>query len=82
MQGGSMAVGTAWHILGSTMLRAVAYDETRRLLRVRFSNGSLYRYHDVPPDVVETLLDPPGGSHGRYFNEVIRDGFDYDEEPR
>ena len=77
-----MAVDAGWHILRSTMVRAVAYDGERRQLRVRFSNGALYRYHDVPQEVFDTLLDPPDGSHGRYFNDVIRDGFDYDEESR
>jgi hypothetical protein len=70
-----------WHILTSTMIRAVAYDPGERVLRVRFGNGTTYRYLDVPPEVVETLLDPPDGSPGRYFNETIRDGFDYEEEP-
>lgn len=63
------------------MIRAVAYDARDRTLRVRFSNGNTYRYFDVPPEVVETLLDPPDGSPGRYFNETIRDGYDYEEEP-
>jgi lysyl-tRNA synthetase, class II len=75
-----MAVDAGWHILRSTMLRAVAYDPRRRRLRVRFANGSLYRYHDVPVEVFEALLNPPGGSHGRYFTDEIRDGYDYDEE--
>lgn len=77
-----MGVDTGWHILQSTMLRAVAYDARSRELRVRFQTGALYRYHDVPPEVVESLLDPPGGSAGRYFNDTIRDGFEYDEERR
>lgn len=75
-----MAASAPWHILSSTMLRAISYDENARLLRVRFSNGTIYRYYDVPPEVVATLLDPTDGSHGRYFNDTIRDGFDYDEE--
>lgn len=75
-----MTVDAGWHILQSTMLRAVSYDPVTRELRVRFHAGGLYRYHDVPPEVVETLLDPPGGSPGRYFNDTIRDGFDCDEE--
>jgi hypothetical protein len=76
-----MAVGTGWHILVSSMLRAVRYDEAARALYVRFSGGGLYRYADVPPEVAEALLDPPEGSHGRYFNDNIRDSFEYDEEP-
>lgn len=77
-----MAVDPAWHILPSSMLRAVSYDPGRRELRVRFQTGAIYRYHEVPPHVVEALLDPPGGSPGRYFNDTIRDGFEYDEERR
>jgi hypothetical protein len=70
-----------WHILHSSVLRAIAYDENSRELRVRFAAGATYRYYAVPPETVLALLDPPGGSHGRYFNEHVRDSFDYDEEP-
>jgi hypothetical protein len=69
-----------WHILASTMIRALAYDLDLRELRVRFSTGSVYRYFDVPAEVVETLIDPPDGSHGRYFNENVRDEFEFEEE--
>jgi hypothetical protein len=69
-----------WRILSSSMLRAIAYDPQRRELRVRFHSGGLYRYHDVPPEIVEQLLEPADGSHGHYFNENIRDAFDYDED--
>jgi hypothetical protein len=62
------------------MIRALAYDPQTRELRVRFTNGTAYRYLEVPPEVVVTLIDPPGGSHGRYFNEHIRDTFEYEEE--
>lgn len=62
------------------MLRAVSYDEKSRELRVRFSNGGIYRYYAVPPDIVESLLEPPDGSPGRFFNDNVRDVFDYDEE--
>lgn len=75
-----MGLDANWHILASTMIRALAYEPDSRELRVRFSSGSVYRYHDVPPEVVEALIDPPDGSHGRYFNDHIRDAFDYDEE--
>jgi hypothetical protein len=69
-----------WHILASTMLRAVSYAPSRRELRVRFVNGAIYLYFDVPPEVVEELLSAETGSPGRFFNENIRDEFDFDEE--
>lgn len=62
------------------MIRAIAYDPERRQLRVRFVNGGLYRYLEVPPQVAAELVDPPSGSPGRYFNEHIRDGFDFEDE--
>ena len=75
-----MAVDGTWHILASTMLRAVAYDPESRELRVRFASGTNYRYSDVPPEIVETLVDPATTSPGRYFNDHVRDVFDYDED--
>jgi lysyl-tRNA synthetase, class II len=77
-----MSDDAGWRILQSSMLRAVAYDAGSGDLRVRFAGGTQYRYHDVPQEVFDALLDPPGGSVGRYFNDTIRDGYDYDEEPR
>ena len=68
-----------WRILASTALRAVRYDPGTRTLRVLFTNGSLYEYLDVPPDVVGGLLDPGGGSHGRYFQAEIRDRYEFHE---
>jgi hypothetical protein len=64
------------------MLRAIAYDASRRELRVRFTAGTIYRYYEVPKSVAMQLLDPPGGSAGRYFNDQVRDKYDYDEEAR
>jgi hypothetical protein len=74
-----VAKDSGWRILSSTMLRAIAYDEGDRTLLVRFATGSVYRYVEVPREIYENLIDPPDGSTGRYFNEVVRDGFDYEE---
>ena len=70
----------AWRIVTSSLIRAVAYDERSRELRIRFANGSVYRYQGVPGDVAAELVDPAEGSSGRYFNDRIRDVFDFDEE--
>jgi KTSC domain len=75
-----VADDATWHILASTMLRAVSYESRSRQLRVRFATGAIYVYLDVPRGVVDALLDPTIGSPGRYFNEHIRDEFDCDEE--
>jgi len=75
-----MAGTVPWRILSSTLLRAVAYDERSHELRIRFTTGAIYRYFDIPPEIAEELVDPPGSSHGRYFNEQIRDSYEFDEE--
>jgi hypothetical protein len=75
-----MAAGAGWHILQSTMLRAFHYDPASRTLQVRFHTGGHYAYRNVPPEVAENLLDPPDGSPGRYFNDEVRDAYDFDEE--
>ena len=77
-----MADDVEWHILQSTMLRAVRYYPASRELRVRFSGGAIYRYVDVPQSIVDVLIDPQQPSPGRFFNHHIRDVFDYDEDRR
>lgn len=72
-----MAPRASWVILQSQVLRAVTWDPARSMLRVRFRTGRVYEYYDVPPEVVEHLLEPEDGSHGRYFNEAIRDVYEY-----
>jgi hypothetical protein len=60
----------------SSNLKSVGYDRARRVLEIEFQNGRVYRYHDVPPEEYEELLKAP--SLGRYFNDNIRDGYQYD----
>jgi len=40
----------------SKALEAAGYDAASRTLRLRFRNGGLYDYFDVPPDVHEGLV--------------------------
>jgi hypothetical protein len=41
----------------STALEAVAYDEGRRVLAVRYRGGGTYEYLDVSPELFRELLD-------------------------
>ena len=66
----------------STTLASVGYGMDRSLLEVRFQDGGLYRFQDVPPHYFEELL--AARSKGAYFNTHIRKHFDYqrvDEPP-
>jgi len=54
----------------SRSLRALGYDPEQRVLEVEFRSGALYRYEQVPPAVVQALLE--ADSLGRYFNQVFK----------
>jgi hypothetical protein len=51
----------------------IGYDPAERRLEIRFRDGRLYHYRDVPAEVHRQFLAAP--SKGSYFNEVIRGGF-------
>lgn len=62
----------------SEALRSVGYDPRARILEIEFSDGDVYRYFDVPPELHLDLMRAP--SHGAFFARRIRDaGFDYRE---
>jgi hypothetical protein len=50
------------------MLDSVGYE--KNVLEVRFSNGGLYQYFDVPESVLASLMRAE--SKGRFFNRHIR----------
>ena len=60
----------------SSSLRALSYDADTQTLDVEFSSGAIYRYEQVPAEVVAELL--AAESLGRYFNQVFKArGFPY-----
>ena len=60
--------------VASASIASLGYDAARAVLEVEFTGGGVYRYLDVPPGVVETLLD--ARSLGRTFNRWVRDRYD------
>ncbi|MCQ4320961.1 KTSC domain-containing protein [Stutzerimonas stutzeri] len=54
----------------SRSLRELGYDPDEQVLEVLFHNGSLYRYEQVPAEVVQALLE--ADSLGRHFNQVFK----------
>jgi hypothetical protein len=59
-----------WVAVTSSSLRALGYDPDEQALQVEFSNGTRYRYEQVPAEVVQALLE--ADSLGRYFNQVFK----------
>lgn len=64
-------------ILDSKTITAIRYDPRRELLDIRFTNDRTYRDFGVPDFVYRALLR--ADSKGRYFNEIVRDGYEYEE---
>lgn len=63
-----------WLTLESKMLSAVAYDDSKQILYLRFRNtGQVYRYFDFPSANHESFLSAE--SKGRFFRYLIRDRF-------
>jgi len=67
----------AGRFLVSSVIKSVEYDEDAHELDVKFITGKTYRYREVPPEVYERLLD--ADSKGKFFNERIRDSFEFHE---
>lgn len=61
----------------SSMMTAIDYDDDRRELDITFVGGKTYRYFEVPSDIYDGLLDAE--SKGAFFNEHIKDRFEYRE---
>jgi len=62
----------------SVVVKGFDYDETKQVLRVEFTNDSVYLYHDVPSLLYKELEE--SASKGQFFNVQIRDKFGFDRE--
>jgi lysyl-tRNA synthetase class 2 len=62
----------------SIVVKSFDYDKETQKLRVEFSNGAVYQYHDIPEEVYKTMKDAP--SVGQYFNAEIREKYGFDRE--
>ena len=59
--------------VSSSNLSSVGYENGT--LYIRFHNGRLYAYYNVPVSEYEALMS--ADSHGKYFNANIRNLYDY-----
>jgi hypothetical protein len=50
------------------MIDSIGFE--KNVLEVRFCNGGLYQYLDVPESVLAELMR--AGSKGRFFNQHVR----------
>lgn len=59
----------------SSMIAALAYDESIQTLRVKFNSGDLYEYYEVEPETFRELLE--ADSKGQYMRACIIDCYEY-----
>lgn len=59
----------------SSLVAKVGYLAKDKVLEIEFQNGRIYHYSDVPERIYKGLM--VAESHGRYFNDQIRDAFAY-----
>jgi hypothetical protein len=59
----------------STAISEIEYDEYSETLRVRFTDGSVYAYWNVPQEEYANLMY--ASSAGSYFNAHIRNRYSY-----
>ena len=68
--------------LVSSLISRICYVDEERILQVRFRDGRLYCYFDVPAEAYEALRD--AASAGRHYNEAVKGRYrcSYDPERR
>lgn len=59
-------------VVSSSNIASIGYDETIAVLEIGFLNGRVYQYSGVPEEIYQGLMS--AGSHGVYFNQVIKKG--------
>lgn len=61
----------------SSTVYKVAYNHKQSLLEITFRNGSVYRYHGVPPRLwkIFVLYMECEGLAGAFFNEYLKNKF-------
>ena len=67
-----------WIEVDSSVLRRIRWEERTDTLAVEFQTGRVYRYFGLTRFVFEALRR--ARSHGKYFNENIRDRFRFEEQ--
>jgi hypothetical protein len=70
-----------WIPVKSSNIEAVAWDRETKTLSVKFLNGGIYHYKDVPSYFFYELKE--AHSPGKYFFEFIKGKFEFvKEEPK
>ena len=64
-----------WVSVSSSHMAAVAYDPGESSLFVRFTDGGVYKYHNVPEHIHAGLMS--ASSHGSYLAARVKNVYRY-----
>lgn len=67
--------GLDWQGVDSSNISQAAHDPETQTLYVKFHNGNIYSYDDVPATVFRYFID--AASAGEYFHRNIRMSYTY-----
>ena len=57
----------------SSHIATVAYDAPTKVMEIKFTNGDLHRFENVPPEVHQRLISAE--SVGTFFHKYVRPNF-------
>jgi hypothetical protein len=64
-----------WVHVDSSCIDAISFDSPSSTLKIRFNSGDIYQYRDFPHQGYLDFCD--ADSKGRFFNQVIKDQYDF-----
>jgi hypothetical protein len=68
----SSAIASVGFQVGFGIETGALYRFVPGILEIQFTDGSVYRYHNVPGNIVQEMME--SASPGAYFNFSIRRG--------
>lgn len=64
-----------WFTVDSSCIAAIAYNQSSRKLKIRFTSDLIYEYDNVLCDIFSAFFE--ADSKGRFFNLYIKDQYAY-----
>jgi hypothetical protein len=63
--------------VSSSNIASIWYDTNSLMLQIEFSNGSVYKYYEVPKNLHEELMN--ADSHWKFLNTEVKPHFRCEE---
>jgi uncharacterized protein len=64
-------------LVQSSNLVSVGYEASTKIMEVEFQTGAVYRYHDIPANLYQSLMATR--SKGQFFHDYIMNQYEFEE---